>query len=212
MTRDSLLATAIIKEACVESFADALAAQAAGANRIELCENLTAGGTTPSYGTINACLARLNIPVFVMIRPRGGDFCYSPQELEIMKTDIAICKQLGVPAVVFGLLTDKGRIDEVNTRHLVSLARPMQVTFHKAFDRLNDPVEGIETLIRLGVERILSSGTKASAKEGAGILNQLIEKAGGRITIVAAGKITGQNLPELNQMIHTSEFHGKRIV
>jgi copper homeostasis protein len=202
----------MIKEACIENFTDALAAQASGASRIELCENLAVGGTTPSYGTIKACIERLNIPAFVMIRPRGGDFCYSDQELEIMKTDIANCKKLGVPAVVFGLLTSDGRIDEEHTRQLISLARPMQVTFHKAFDELNDPFEGLRTLIRLGADRILTSGTKETASEGAGILNQLIERAGGRITIVAAGKITKENLPELSRIIHTTEFHGKKIV
>ena len=128
----------MIKEACIENFTGALSAQLAGADRIELCENLAAGGTTPSYGTMKACMERLSIPVFVMIRPRGGDFCYSPPELEIMKTDIAICRQLGVPAVVFGLLTNDRRIDEEHTRELIGLARPMQVTFHKAFDELDE--------------------------------------------------------------------------
>jgi len=202
----------MIKEACVENFTDALAAQAAGASRIELCRNLSVGGTTPSYGTIKICLEKLHIPVFVMIRPRGENFNYSPQELEIMKTDIVICRQLGVPAVVFGLLTGDGHIDEEHTRQLTDLARPMQITFHKAFDGLDDPFEGLETLIRLGVDRILTSGTKETARDGADILNQLIEKARGRITIVAAGKITKENLPELNQLIRTNEFHGKKIV
>lgn len=202
----------MIKEACAENFTEAFSAQLAGANRIELCENLSVGGTTPSYGTIKTCIEKLNVPVFVMIRPRGGNFIYSPQELEIMKTDIAVCKQLGVPAVVLGLLTSDGRIDEEHTLLLIGLARPMQVTFHKAFDRLDDPFEGLETLIRLGADRILTSGTKASAREGADILNQLIKNACGRITIVAAGKVTKENLPELSQMIHTTEFHGKKIV
>jgi copper homeostasis protein len=129
-----------------------------------------------------------------------------------MQTDIECCKQLGVPAVVFGLLTKYGEIDELNTRKLVELARPMQVTFHKAFDELKDPLNGLETLIQLGVDRILTSGTKATASEGADILNQLIKQANGRITIVAAGKVTEDNLPELRQTIHTSEFHGKKIV
>jgi copper homeostasis protein len=202
----------MIKEACIENFRGALSAQLAGADRIELCENLAAGGTTPSYGTIKACMERLSIPVFVMIRPRGGDFCYSQPELEIMKTDIAICKQLGVPAVVFGLLTNDRRIDEEHSRELIGLARPMQVTFHKAFDELDDPFEGLEILIRLGADRILTSGTKDTAREGTDILNRLIEKTNECITIVAAGNIVAENLPELSRMIHTNEFHGKRIV
>jgi len=202
----------IIKEACVENFSQALAAQKAGADRIELCENLAVGGTTPSFGTIKTCVEELNIPSFVMIRPRGGDFVYSDDELQIMQTDIECCKQLGVPAVVFGLLTKDGEIDEPNTKKLIELARPMQVTFHKAFDELSNPLEGLETLIQLGVDRILTSGTKATASEGAEILNQLIQQADGRITIVAAGKVTKDNLRKLSQTIHTSEFHGKKII
>ncbi len=202
----------MIKEACIENYAEALAAQKAGANRVELCENLAVGGTTPSYGTIKICVEKLEIPSFVMIRPRGGDFVYTAEELEIMKTDIDICKQLGVPAVVFGLLTADGQIDEANTKELIERARPMQVTFHKAFDELSDPLAGLETLIRLGADRILTSGTKAIAAEGTKILNQLIKQANGRITIVAAGKVTQNNLLELSHIIPTDEFHGKKIV
>jgi len=202
----------IIKEACIENFTQAFVAQNAGASRIELCENLAEGGTTPSYGTIKACIEKLAIPSFVMIRPRGGDFVYSEEELQIMQADINCCKALGVPAVVFGLLTKDGAIDETNTRKLIELARPMQVTFHKAFDELREPLKGLETLIQLGVDRILTSGTKATAHEGAEILNQLITRADGRIIIVAAGKVTKDNLNKLIQHIRTSEFHGKKIV
>lgn len=202
----------MIKEACIENFAEALHAQQAGANRVELCENLLVGGTTPSYGTIKTCVQKLSIPSFVMIRPRGGNFVYSPEELEIMKTDIDICKQLGVPAVVFGLLTPASEIDVINTRELIERARPMLVTFHKAFDELTDPLAGMEILIRIGANRILTSGTKATAEEGMDMLNQLIEKASGRIIIVAAGKVTRENLPELSKLIRTNEFHGKKIV
>ncbi|MGQ7870031.1 copper homeostasis protein CutC [Sunxiuqinia sp. sy24] len=202
----------MIKEACIENFTQALAAQQAGADRVELCENLAEGGTTPSYGTIKACMEELSIPPFVMIRPRGGDFVYSAEELNIMQTDIDCCKQLGVPAVVFGLLTKDGEIDTINTRMLIEQARPMQVTFHKAFDDLKDPLQGLEILIELGVDRILTSGTKATAAEGTKLLNQLAEKAAGRIILVAAGKVTKDNVPELSQTINTKEFHGKKIV
>ena len=201
-----------IKEACIENFREAMAAQAAGANRIELCENLSGGGTTPSYGTIKKCMENLNIPVFVMIRPRTGDFVYSEEEISIMKEDIRICKQLGVPGVVFGLLTKEGKIDEANTLKLVELARPMRITFHKAFDELDDLNEALETLIRIGVDRILTSGTRETALEGAVVLNPLIESAKNRIIIVAAGRITKDNLPDLSKMISTSEFHGRKIV
>ncbi len=202
----------MIKEACIENFTQALAAQQAGADRVELCENLAVGGTTPSYGTIKACMEKLEIPPFVMIRPRGGDFTYSAEELEIMQEDIDRCKELGVPAVVFGLLTADGEIDVANTRMLVERARPMQVTFHKAFDELANPLAGIDTLVELGVDRLLTSGTKATAKEGTEILNQLIERANGKLTIVAAGKVTHDNLADLSQAIQTTEFHGKAIV
>ncbi len=202
----------MIKEACIENFTQALAAQQAGADRVELCENLAVGGTTPSYGTIKACMEKLEIPPFVMIRPRGGDFTYSAEELEIMQEDIDRCKELGVPAVVFGLLTADGEIDVANTRMLVERARPMQVTFHKAFDELANPLAGIDTLVELGVDRLLTSGTKATAKEGTEILTQLIERANGKLTIVAAGKVTRDNLADLSQAIQTTEFHGKAIV
>ena len=201
-----------IKEACVENFAEALAAQAAGADRIELCENLVGGGTTPSYGTIKKCMEKLNIPVFVMIRPRGGNFVYSEDEISIMKEDILLCKQFGVQGVVFGLLTKDDKVDEKNTSELIGLARPMQVTFHKAFDELDDMNEALETLIRLGVNRILTSGTRETALEGAVVLNPLIELAKGRITIVAAGRITKDNLSDLSRLIGTTEFHGRKIV
>ena len=201
-----------IKEACVGSFTEALGAQAAGANRVELCENLSEGGTTPSYGTIKKCMEALSIPVFVMIRPRGGNFIYSEDEINIMKEDIKICKQFDVQGIVFGLLTKDGKVDAENTSKLIELARPMQVTFHKAFDELSDLEEALETLIRLGVNRILTSGTRETALEGAFILNPLIESAKNRITIVAAGRITKDNISDLSRMIGTTEFHGRKIV
>ena len=202
----------IIKEACVENFREARTAEKAGANRIELCENLGVGGTTPSLGTIKACLEKLTIPTFVMIRPRGGDFIYSSEEISIMKSDIAICKKIGVQSVVFGLLDTNGNIDTKNTLELVKYSRPMQVTFHKAFDELTDPMEGLETLIQIGADRVLTSGTKSTATEGKKMLNQLIDRANGRIIIVAAGKVTSENLRELSVTVRTNEFHGKRIV
>ncbi len=202
----------IIKEACVESFREAAMAEKAGANRIELCENLAVGGTTPSFGTIKVCIEKLLIPSFVMIRPRGGNFIYSTEEISIMKSDIDLCKQLGVQSVVFGLLNTDGKIDTKNTLDLVKYSFPMQVTFHKAFDELTDPIEGLETLIQLGVDRILTSGTKSTAEEGNEILNHLIAKANGRIIIVAAGKVTQENLSALSMTIHTNEFHGEKIV
>lgn len=202
----------MILEACVESFSEALAAQSAGAGRIELCENLAVGGTTPSYGTIKLCCRHLKIPVATMIRPRGGDFCYSEDEFRIMQEDVEICKKLGSQGVVFGILTKENKIDIERTRILVDLAQPMQTVFHKAFDELEAPFDAMEQLIGIGVNRILTSGTKSTAMEGQEIIRELIAQAAGRITILVAGKVTFENLKELEELIPAKEFHGKRVV
>ena len=201
-----------LKEACVESFFEAKEAEKRGADRIELCDNLSMGGTTPSYGTIKKTLEKLKIPVFPIIRPRGGDFCYSSDEIEIMKEDIKICKSLGAKGVVLGMLTEDKKIDFELVKEFVSLAAPMEVTFHKAIDELENPVEAIDSLAEAGIKRILSSGTKATALEGADILNKMINKAGDRITIVVAGKVTAENFKEVSEKIVSSEYHGKIIV
>ncbi len=201
-----------LKEACVESFFEAKEAEKRGADRIELCDNLSMGGTTPSYGTIKKTLEKLKIPVFPIIRPRGGDFCYSSDEIEIMKEDIKICKSLGAKGVVLGMLTEDKKIDFELVKEFVSLAAPMEVTFHKAIDELENPVEAIDSLAEAGIKRILSSGTKATALEGVDILNKMINKAGDRITIVVAGKVTSENFKEVSEKIVSSEYHGKIIV
>lgn len=184
----------MIKEVCVESFSEALAAEKRGADRIELCDNLYLGGTTPSYGTIKMAMEKLSIPAFPIIRPRGGDFYYSKEEIEIMKEDIKICKSLGAKGVVLGVLTADNKVDFETLKELVDLASPMEVTFHKAVDELKDPVEVIDKFVEIGVKRILSSGTKETALEGKDILNAMIKKAAGRITILIAGKVTNDNL------------------
>lgn len=201
-----------LKEACVESFFEAKEAEKRGADRIELCDNLSMGGTTPSYGTIKKTLEKLKIPVFPIIRPRGGDFCYSSDEIEIMKEDIKICKSLGAKGVVLGMLTEDKKIDFELVKEFVSLAAPMEVTFHKAIDELENPIEAIDSLAEAGIKRILSSGTKATALEGVDILNKMINKAGDRITIVVAGKVTSENFKEVSEKIVSSEYHGKIIV
>jgi copper homeostasis protein len=202
----------MILEACVESFSEALAAQKAGANRIELCENLAVGGTTPSYGTIKLCCSELKIPVVVMVRSRGGNFVYTKEEFEIMKEDILVCKQLGVSAVIFGLLTSQNQIDISRNRALVELAYPMQSVFHKAFDEVENVCEALEILIKEGFTRILTSGGKTTAREGADVINKLIVQVNNRISIMAAGKITYENLMEHQKIINAHEFHGRRIV
>ncbi|WP_294727356.1 copper homeostasis protein CutC [uncultured Fusobacterium sp.] len=202
----------MIKEACVESLIDALEAEKRGADRIELCDNLSQGGTTPSYGTIKVALSTLKIPVFPIIRPRGGDFYYTPDEIEVIKEDIKVCKSLGAKGVVLGLLTKDKKIDFEVLSQLVELAKPMEVTFHKAIDELEDPTLVIDELINIGVKRILSSGTKPTALEGKDMLNKMIEKAGDRLTIVVAGKVTKEILPEVSNLIPAKEYHGKVIV
>lgn len=202
----------MIKEACVESFEKALEAQNNGANRIELCENLAVGGTTPSYGTVKVCLEKLDIPIFPMIRARGGSFVYSKDEIEIMKEDIKIFKELGVKGVVLGCLTSDNKIDLELTKKLVNLAYPMEATFHKAIDEIQNPLDYIDNLINIGIKRILTSGGKATALEGKDLINEMIKKSNGRLKIVVAGKVTKENLNGLSNLILANEFHGKLIV
>jgi len=202
----------MIKEACVESFEKALEAQSNGANRIELCENLAVGGTTPSYGTVKICLEKLNIPIFPMIRARGGNFVYSKDEIEIMKEDIKIFKELGVKGVVLGCLTSDNKIDLELTKELVDLAYPMEVTFHKAIDEILNPLDYIDDLVNIGIKRILTSGGEATALEGKDLINEMIKKSNGRLKIVVAGKVTKGNLNGLSNLISADEFHGKLIV
>ena len=202
----------MIKEACVESFEKALEAQNNGADRIELCENLSVGGTTPSYGTVKVCLEKLNIPIFPMIRARGGNFVYSKDEIEIMKEDIKVFKDLGVKGLVLGCLTSDNKIDLELTKTLVNLAYPMEITFHKAIDEISNPLDYIEDLVNIGIKRILTSGGKATALEGKDLINEMIKKSNGRLKIVVAGKVTKENLNELSNLISADEFHGKLIV
>ena len=202
----------MIKEACVESFEKSLEAQNNGANRIELCENLAVGGTTPSYGTVKVCLEKLNIPIFPMIRARGGNFVYSKDEIEIMKEDIKLFKELGVKGIVLGCLTSENKIDLELTRELVDLAYPMEVTFHKAIDEITNPLDYIDDLVNIGIKRILTSGGKATALEGKDLINEMIKKSNEKLKVVVAGKVTKENLNELSNLICANEFHGKLIV
>jgi len=200
------------KEVCVESYQETIAAVAAGATRIELCENLSCGGTTPSYGTIKQVTEKLDVPVMVMIRPRGGDFCYSEEEYEIMKYDIQICRQLKVTGVVFGLLNQDHTIDVERTARLVEVAQPLQVTFHKAIDETNDLLLAVSQLKETGVTRILTSGGEATAIEGSQILNEMIKIAGNQLKIIVAGKVTWENFEEIRKLIPSSDYHGRRLV
>lgn len=202
----------MIREKCIGSFLEAIEAQELGAERVELCDNLTEGGTTPSYGTIKMVVEKLNIPTFVIIRPRGGDFYYTPEEIEIMKEDIKVCKNLGVKGVVIGALNRDNTINYEAIQDMITLAKPMSVTFHKAIDELKDPVSEVKKLAKIGVNRILTSGTKETALEGKEILKKMIKEAGDKIIIIVAGKVTKENLDEISTLIPTKEYHGKKIV
>ena len=202
----------MIREKCIGSFLEALEAQELGAERVELCDNLTEGGTTPSYGTIKMVVEKLNIPAFVIIRPRGGDFYYTPEEIEIMKEDIKICKELGVKGVVIGALNRDNTINYDAIKDMIDLAKPMSITFHKAIDELENPVTEVKKLANLGVNRILTSGTKETAFEGKNILREMIKEAGEDTIIIVAGKVTKDNLNEISNLIPAKEYHGKKIV
>ena len=201
-----------VREVCVESFQEALTVIAAGATRIELCENLSVGGTTPSYGTIRQVTEKIKTPAMVMIRPRGGDFCYSQDEFEIMQHDIEACHQLGVHGVVFGLLNSDQTIDIERTTQLVNLARPMQVTFHKAIDDAKDILKAVSQLKTIGIDRILTSGGQPTAKGGSDTLLKMIEIAGDQPKIIVAGKVTWENFDEIQHLIPSGEYHGRRLV
>ena len=202
----------MIREKCIGSFLEALEAQELGAERVELCDNLSEGGTTPSYGTIKMVVEKLNIPAFVIIRPRGGDFYYTPEEIEIMKEDIKLCKELGVKGVVIGALNRDNTINYDAIKDMIDLAKPMSITFHKAIDELENPVTEVKKLANLGVNRILTSGTKETALEGENILREMIKEAGEDIIIIVAGKVTKDNLNEISNLIPAKEYHGKKIV
>ncbi len=194
-------------EVVVFSVAGALAAQRGGAFRVELCENNAEGGTTPSYGTIELTRKKLDIDLHVMIRPRGGDFLYSDDEYEIMKSDILQCKKLGVDGVVFGTLLPDGNIDIDRCRILSDLAKPMTVNFHRAFDRVSDPFIALEQLIQCGFQRVLTSGQRSTAMEGIDLLTQLVRQAGERISVMPGGGVREENIEELIFKTKAREFH-----
>jgi copper homeostasis protein len=200
-------------EIAVFSTEAALIAAKAGADRLELCSGYADGGLTPSYGTVQLVKQQVNCPVFVMIRPRGGDFHYSANEIEVMKTDIAQCKALGADGIVIGLMDENGKIDKAALQELVALAAPLPVTFHRAFDLCHEPIEALELLIECGVKRILTSGQKASAMEGATFIAELNKKANGRIIIMPGAGINTGNIHEIKTQTSCNEFHAsaKRI-
>jgi copper homeostasis protein len=178
-----------------------------GANRIELCDSPGDGGTTPSAGMILAAKEKARIPVFVMIRPRGGDFLYSDEEFEVMKKDIESVKKLGADGVVFGILKANGEMDTERNKELVQLARPLKVTCHRAFDMTNDPHKALEACIEAGFDRILTSGQQANVYNGRQLLAELIEKANDRIIIMPGAGISEENVAGLVKTTGAKEIH-----
>ncbi len=185
-----------VVEICAEGIASAVAAERGGADRVELCAHLAVGGITPSAGAVVVACGELAIPVHVLIRPREGDFVYSRPEFDAMECDIAFTKQWAA-GVVLGLLTRNGRVNRARTAELIATARPMSVTFHKAFDAAADPLQALDDLIELGVDRVLTSGRAATAREGVALLAELSRRAAGRIAIMAGGAIDAVDVPGL---------------
>ncbi|HRD56913.1 MAG TPA: copper homeostasis protein CutC [Ferruginibacter sp.] len=182
-------------------------AQAAGANRIELCDNPDEGGTTPSYGFIKAARDVLTIDLYPIIRPRGGDFLYSDAEFEIMKSDIKVCKVFGCNGISTGILKADGTIDKVRCKELADLAKPMKVTFHRAFDRVNDFNKALEDIIEIGCERVLTSGGKPNVADALETLSGLVKQAGDRIIIMPGSGVRSENIQMIAAKTGAKEFH-----
>ena len=195
----------MIIEVCAESYEYALKAEKAGANRIELCKDLHLDGLTPDYESAKRTIDSLNIPVFILIRPREGDFIYSNEEFELMKRDIIKFKKMGCKGIVSGVLNDDNSIDVKRTKDLIELSRPLEFTFHRAFDIVSDPLKEIENLIRMGVDRILTSGQKNKAIEGLYLLEKLNNISKKRIVIMPGSGISNTNFKKFNSF---NEIHG----
>jgi copper homeostasis protein len=194
-------------EIVVYNIESALRAQEGGADRIELCDNPGEGGTTPSYGTIEAVRQNVNLDVYVMIRPRGGDFYYTNYEFHSMKRDISQCQKISVDGVVFGILNPDGTLDKKRCKELIDKARPLKVTCHRAFDMTRDPFEALEDCIEVGFDRILTSGQQALALKGADLIGELIKKANGRIAIMPGSGVNENTVQEILSKSNATEIH-----
>jgi copper homeostasis protein len=199
----------VLVEGCVESLADAQAAARGGADRLELCADLSVGGITPPIDLLRAVKARVFIPVFVMARPRGGSFVYDAGEIDRTHRDIDAIIAAGADGVVIGALTPANEIDLPALRGFVARAGSVPVTFHRAFDELADPSRGLETLIDAGVQRVLTAGGRGTALAGAGVLKALVEQAGERIVVMAGGKVRGHNAHEIVALTGVRELHAR---
>jgi len=197
----------VLVEACVDSVESALAAERGGAGRLELCDALFDGGTTPSAGMIAACRDRISIPLFVIIRPRGGGFVYSDAELDVMRRDIVAARGLGVDGVVIGAMRPDGSVHEEQTRSLVDTARGLPVTFHRAFDFAPDLGAALEGLVAAGASRVLTSGGAPTARDGADALAALVRQAGGRLVVMAGGGVREENVRDIIATTGVREVH-----
>jgi copper homeostasis protein len=194
-------------EVVVYNIESALKAQEGGADRIELCDNPGEGGTTPSFGTIEIVRGNVSLDVFVMIRPRGGDFCYTSWEFHCMKRDIWQCQKASVDGVVFGILTPDGRIDKKRCKELIDKCRPLRVTCHRAFDMTRDPFEALEDCIEVGFDRILTSGQQLQASKGAELIAELVKRANGRIAIMPGAGVNEETVERIVSLTKANEIH-----
>jgi len=194
-------------EIVVYNIDSAMKAQQGGADRVELCDNPGEGGTTPSYGTIELVRQHLNIDVYVMIRPRGGDFLYSFEEFHAMRKDIEACKRLSVDGVVFGILKPDGTLDKERCKKLITLARPMKVTCHRAFDMTCDPFQALEDCIEVGFDRILTAGQQMQASAGADGIAELIRRANNRIAIMPGSGVNEGTVQAIVSKTSATEIH-----
>ncbi|MGL4773427.1 MAG: copper homeostasis protein CutC [Clostridium sp.] len=199
-------------EACVGNYEEAVRAYNKGATRIELCDNLLEGGTTPSYGTIKKTINDINVPINVIIRPRGGNFIYSKEEIEIMIEDIKLCNELKVNGIVIGVLDKENKIDELVIKELLKYRENLEVTFHMAFDEIEDKKEAIDKLIELGINRILTKGGEVSALNNLNTIKGLIEYANKKIIIMPGGGVNASNKDEVISTTGAQEVHGTKIV
>lgn len=197
----------VLVEACVDSVASALAAERGGAGRLELCDNLFDGGTTPSAGMISAVKAAVRIPVFVIVRPRGGGFVYTHEEMGVMRLDIEAARMLGADGVVVGVLTRDARVDAEQLRVLVTAAGQMPVTFHRAFDLTQDRDQALEALMHAHVRRVLTSGGAPSALEGVEAIGALVKRAAGQIEVMAGGGVREETVQEIVHRTGVREVH-----
>ena len=197
----------ILLECCVGSVESAVNAELGGAGRVELCAALELGGVTPSSAAIRLARERIDIPLFVLVRPRGGDFHYSPVEVEVMKTDIAAARDLGADGIVLGILREDGNVDVERTAELIEAAGGASITFHRAFDSTPDPLAALETLRELGVNRVLTTGGARRAEEGLAGLGKLVEAAAGRIGILPGGGINHENCRRIIEQTGAREIH-----